>query len=225
MPRAPARPIALLSRVAAGGLIAVLAMVPSPGRAAAHAGLETSVPAASATLEKAPPDIVLDFDEPVEAQIASIQLFDAAADLVVIGEPEASQGDDSIVLADLPNLDDGIYAVVWRVPSVDGHIVDGAFSFRIGTGGPADAGDLLDEVSGGASAATSVDRAANVARLLGFVGLTITVGAGLFAAMSAALLADRRAHTPVVVRRLARARWSARWHRSVCTAPRSSPAR
>jgi copper transport protein len=193
MLRALARPVAPLSRLAAGGLIVVLAMVPSPGRVAAHAGLETSIPAASATLEEAPSDIVLDFDEPVEAQIASIELFDSSADLVIIGEPQASQGDDSIVLARLPRLDDGMYAVVWRVPSVDGHIVDGAFSFRIGTGGPVDPGDLLDQVSGGASAATSVERAADVARLLGFVGLTIVVGAGLFAAMAAATLADRRA--------------------------------
>jgi copper transport protein len=181
-----------LARIAGGLVLAGLMLGGAPGRASAHAGLETSIPAASATLEEAPSDIVLDFDEPVEAEISSIQLFDAAADLVVIGGPEASQGDDSIVLAALPELDDGIYAVVWRVASVDGHIVDGAFSFRIGTGGPTDATDLLDQVSGGASAAPSVGRVADVARLLGFAGLALTVGAGLFAAMAPAALADRR---------------------------------
>jgi copper transport protein len=180
----------LASRVAAIVFMAGLAMAALPGRAAAHAGLATSIPAASATLEEAPADIVLDFDEPVEAQIASIQMFDADAELVVIGEPTASQGDDSIVLAGLPALDDGVYAVVWRVGSDDGHIVNGAFSFRIGTGGPIDTGDLLDEVSGGVSATPGVGRAANVARMLSFVGLALTIGGGLFAAMAASVLAD-----------------------------------
>jgi copper transport protein len=174
--------------------MAGVALGMSPGRVSAHAGLETSIPAASATLEKAPDDIVLDFDEPIDAAIASIQLFDASAELVVTGDPVASQGDDSIVLASVPPLADGIYAVVWRVASVDGHVVDGAFSFQIGTsnGGTAGATDLLDQVASGAAAAPSVGRVANVARLLGFLGLTLTIGAGLYAAMAPSLLADRR---------------------------------
>ena len=169
-----------------------LAVGVSPGTASAHAGLETSIPAASATLDEAPNDIVLDFDEPIDAGISSIQLFDASAQLVVIGEPVPSQGDDSIVLAGLPDLADGIYAVVWRVASVDGHIIDGAFSFQIGTGTTSDVGALLDQVRAGASASPSVGRAANVARLLGFAGLTLTVGAGVYALMAGPLLADRR---------------------------------
>ena len=180
------------ARAGVAVVLAALAMAASPGHASAHAGLVASIPAASATLDEAPSDIVLDFDEPVEAQIASIEVFDANADRVIVGEPAASQGDDSIVLAGLPSLDDGIYAVVWRVGSADGHIVNGAFSFRIETGGSIDAGDLLDQVSGGASASPAVGRAANVARLLGFVGLTVTVGAGMFAAMAASVLADSR---------------------------------
>ncbi|MGD9995294.1 MAG: copper resistance protein CopC [Ilumatobacteraceae bacterium] len=179
--------------------IAALAFATSPGRAAAHAGLESSIPAASATLEETPSDIVLDFDEPIEASISTIELFDADAHRIEIGEPEASVGDDSVVLAPLPDLDDGIYAVVWRIGSADGHIVDGAFSFRIGTGGSGDAGDLIDQVRGGARAAPSVDRAADVARLLGFVGLTALIGSGLFALMSPHSLVQRRSTRLLIV--------------------------
>lgn len=190
------RSLARLGTTIALGVLAIGAL---PGRASAHAGLETSIPAASATLEEAPENIVLDFDEPIEAELSSIELFDSSAERVVIGEPKASSSDDSVVLASLPSLDDGVYAVVWRVASVDGHIVDGAFSFRIGTGGPIDAGDLLDEVSGGAGAAPSVGRAANLARLVGFAGLALAVGAGLFAVMAVPALADRRStHVAVV---------------------------
>ncbi|MCU1359885.1 MAG: uncharacterized protein JWN99_1174 [Ilumatobacteraceae bacterium] len=190
MPRAVRRRTASRFAVMLG--VAALALGIAPGRVSAHAGLETSIPAASATLEEAPDNIVLDFDEPIDASVASIQLFDASAKRVLIGEPTASQGDDSIVLASLPDLDDGIYAVVWRVASVDGHVVDGAFSFEIGTGATTDAGALVDEVKGGASSPPSVGRVADVARLLGFAGLTLTIGAGMYAAMAGSLLADRR---------------------------------
>jgi copper transport protein len=179
-------------RLAIASVIAGLALAASPGHASAHAGLESSIPAASATLEDAPSDIVLDFDEPIEVSIATIELFDGDAQRVVIGEPEASRGDDSVVVASLPDLDDGIYAVVWRVGSSDGHIVDGAFSFRIGTGGSGNADDLVEQVRGGADAGASVDRSADVARLLGFLGLVVVVGAGLFAAMAPVALIDRR---------------------------------
>ncbi|MBI5088686.1 MAG: copper resistance protein CopC [Actinobacteria bacterium] len=186
-------------RLALALVVTGLSLAASPGRAAAHAGLESSIPAASATLQEAPADIVLDFDEPIEASISTIELFDADARSVEVGDPEPSQGDDSIVVAALPDLDEGIYAVVWRVGSADGHIVDGAFSFRIGTGGSGVADDLIDEVRSGAQAGPSVDRTADVARLLGFVGLTVVVGAGLFAAMSPRRLTDRRATSVLLI--------------------------
>jgi copper transport protein len=193
MTRAACRRRSALRRLAVAAGVALAGFAASPGHAFAHAGLESSIPAPSSTLTEAPDSIVLDFDEPVEASIASIQLFDASAEVVVIGQPHAAQGDASVVLADLPDLDDGLYAVVWRAASEDGHVVDGAFSFRIGTGGSGADTSLVDQVRGGAAASPAVDRAADIARLLGFVGLCVVVGAGAFAAMAPPLLADRRA--------------------------------
>lgn len=159
---------------------------------AAHAGLEGTVPAASSVLDESPANIVLDFDEPVEGDLASIELFDGSARPVPIGDAGPSSSDPSIVLAELPELADGLYAVVWRVASIDGHVIDGSFSFQIGTGAPADGSSLLDQVSGGVSAARSVSALWWVARLATYLGLVALLGAGGWAIAGPSHLLETR---------------------------------
>jgi copper transport protein len=150
----------------------------------AHAGLVSSVPAASSVLEEAPESIVLDFDEPLEIDLASIELFDVEARRIPLGTVGGVDGDDSIVSASVPDLDDGIFAVVWRVTSVDGHVVDGSFSFTVGRA-DGNAGDLLDQLATGSGTDPAVSRLALMFRLVGFVGLVVFVGGGLFALQTA----------------------------------------
>ncbi|MFN8020634.1 MAG: copper resistance protein CopC [Acidimicrobiales bacterium] len=156
---------------------ATLALLPAPS-ASAHASLEASVPAPSSVLEEAPDAIVLDFDEPIEAGLSAIQLFDQSERLVDIGATVAADSDASVVTASLPDLDDGIYAVVWRVASADGHVVNGAFGFSIGTAG--DTSGLIDDVRDGATADAAVTRIADISRFVLFIGLVLLVGAGLW---------------------------------------------
>lgn len=167
---------------------AVVLLPASP--VSAHAGLDSSTPAASSVLEAAPDAIVLDFDEAVEATLATISVFDQDRAPVEIGGPEAVGSDASIVTADLPDLDDGVYVVVWRITSVDGHVVDGAFSFQIGTGSDVDAEALLAELGDGAAASTAVERTLSIARLLAYVGLVMVLGAMLWAGMASERLAS-----------------------------------
>lgn len=177
-------------------LVGVLAV--SGGVAHAHAGLDNSIPAASSVLAEGPEAIVLDFDEPVESSLASVRLFDDAAEQVELGSTVAVGGDGSVVSTPVPDLDDGTYAVVWRVTSLDGHVIDGAFSFQIGTEG-GDGGGLIDRVSGTSGADPALVRLADLARLLGFVGMTLLLGAGLFAALAPAKLAQVRATRRLIV--------------------------
>ena len=117
----------------------------------AHAGLEASTPSANSVLEESPTEIVLDFDEAVEADLASISLFDGNSAAIELGAPAAG-ADDTVVQAPVPALDDGVYAVIWRVTSTDGHVIDGAFSFQVGTAVVGDGQQLIDEVRGGVRA-------------------------------------------------------------------------
>ena len=61
------------------GVAVTVAVMAPAGQALAHAGLESSEPSANAVLETGPPNIVLDFNEAVDARISSIELFDQDA--------------------------------------------------------------------------------------------------------------------------------------------------
>jgi len=170
-----------LPRARAARLLFVLAVLAAllagtPGRAGAHAGLLTSTPAANSVLEESPPQIILDFDETVEGSLASIEMYDNNRTPIELGEPSAG-ADDTVVVADVPGLPDGLYAVVWRVTSADGHVVDGAFSFQVGTAAGGDGQALIDEVNGGARAEPAVRVAYGVARFLALAGVIVLIGA------------------------------------------------
>ena len=172
-------------RKAAVGIAVMVAVMAPAGRALAHAALESSAPSANSVLESGPPKILLHFNEAVDAGIASIELFDKDATLIPTGAPERGN-DDSVVQASVPTIGDGVYVVVWRVPSADGHVVDGVFSFQVGSGAGAgvDVGALIDRVSGTASATSTVGRLDTSARLLALIGVIVMLGGGLLAIQS-----------------------------------------
>ena len=156
----------------------VVAMLAGALPAEAHAGLVASTPAASSVLDTSPPAIALDFDENIDVPLTSIQLFDQDGKAIELGPPTEGS-DQSIVEATVPTIGQGTYAVVWRVSSADGHIVDGAFSFQIGTASDVDADTLLDTVLHGARADPAVGRGLGVARFAAFLGAALLLG-GLF---------------------------------------------
>lgn len=183
---------------AIGMVVSVLAIVVlagvvggSPPVAYAHAALESSVPAANSVLETGPPRIVLDFDESTEADLASIALFKDDGAAVELGKPAAG-ADDTIVDVSVPSLDDGVYAVVWRVTSADGHVVDGAFSFQVGTVASGDGQQLIDRVRSGVRSAPSVRWWYGVARFLSLAGAIGLLGGGCWLLQGSVPQASRR---------------------------------
>lgn len=124
-------------RLAAVILLLVLgSIVLAPAeRAAAHAYLERSTPAANAIVSSPPERVQLLFTEPLERTYTGAELYNYRGEVV---SGTSFEFDDqnryaaSLVLpADLPN---GTYSVVWRtLSSADGHPAQGYFSFTIGT--------------------------------------------------------------------------------------------
>jgi copper transport protein len=177
-------------RLAVGATLALAVFAPAQ-QAFAHAGLDASVPSANAVLETGPPNIELDFNEAVDAELANIELYDQNATLVPTGVPERIT-DDTVLQASVPAIGDGVYVVVWRVPSADGHVVDGVFSFQVGVqSGGFDVGALIDKVSGSATASSTVGRLDTASRLLALIGLIVVVGGGLLAMQSADAASNR----------------------------------
>lgn len=163
---------------AGAGLVALvgLALAPAPP-VFAHAGLESTIPEANSVLQQAPPAVVLDFDDNIDTGLASIRLYRGDSSEIELGDP--TQGaDGSIVTVPLPSLGDDVYAVVWHVASADGHVVDGAFSFQVGSTSQGDGSALIESVRRGVRATPSVRWWAGVARFAGYLSATVLIGAG-----------------------------------------------
>jgi copper transport protein len=120
-------------------LAAITVGLALPGLAWAHAYLVKTVPSASGTLNGPPPNVALTYDEAVEPRFALISVTDAAAHPETTAPVRRSPANpDTLVVPLRPNLPEGWYLVVWRAISVDGHPVQGAFTFAIGpNAGPA----------------------------------------------------------------------------------------
>jgi len=153
-----------------------LALALIPGIASAHAILESSSPAPSALLTSSPKEIRLDFDEQVEATLGDVRVYDSEQREVANSKTVRSSSDLSIVTADVPTLQNGVYVVVWRVVSADGHPVTGAFPFEIGTKSTGTSAALLEEVLNQTETTSPLGNPMSVLRLLGFLGLILLIG-------------------------------------------------
>jgi copper transport protein len=126
-------------RIAAAiaAVVGVSAVVPSV--ASAHAYLIRTVPAASGVLDAPPPNVQLTYDEAVEPRFAIISVTNAAGRQETTGSVHRSPANPDVLVVPLrPGLPQGWYLIYWRAISVDGHPVQGAFTYAVGPNpGPA----------------------------------------------------------------------------------------
>jgi hypothetical protein len=118
-----------MSRILASLLCA--AMLAWSGAAAAHAKLVRSKPAAEAELGAAPKAVTLWFNETPEADFSNVKVLDAAGQVIVDGAPVATQDRKALELTLSATLAPGSYTVRYRVIAVDGHVLEGSFTFRV----------------------------------------------------------------------------------------------
>src|SRR4051812_44072217 len=149
-------------------LLALALAALQSGPALAHAMLIESVPGDGERLDRASPELRLQFNEPVSP--VTVRLLDArAAELPGITvEPHG----DTIVLRTAQPLPHGAYFLSYRVTSLDAHVVAATLRFGVGMAPPgAAAGD--DAPSWSAWAAVA-------ARLLLYLTALGAVGLSLF---------------------------------------------
>jgi copper transport protein len=125
-------------RIAIAVAVAAAALA-IPGLASAHAYLIRTQPAASGVLNSAPRQVALTYDEAVEPRFAIISVTDTQAHQETNGPVRRSPANpDTLVVPLRPHLPEGWYLIYWRAISVDGHPVQGAFTYAIGPNpGPA----------------------------------------------------------------------------------------
>ena len=97
----------------------------------AHAFLERADPAVGSTVQASPSEVRIQFTENIEPAVSSIQVFDAVGKEVDKCDLHLDRSDHAMLHVSLPQLGAGIYKVVWRVVSVDTHVTNGNFTFRV----------------------------------------------------------------------------------------------
>src|SRR5207253_3277122 len=127
-----------LCRLVVSLAVAALLAAVAPAAAWAHAALLHTSPSASVITNSAPARVLLTYSEAVEPRFAIVSVTDAAGHQVTTAPPTRSAADPDTLVVPLRRTGQGWYLVYWRVISVDGHPVRGAFTFAVGpTPGPA----------------------------------------------------------------------------------------
>jgi copper transport protein len=151
-------------------LLVAIVTLALPSAAYGHASLVRSDPRDGAVIATAPQTVRFTFDDDVRAQ-SGIKAVRNGGGSVLGGKPRVVGG-RVLVVPLRAGLGDGDYTVLWRVLSDDGHTLEGAIAFGVGTGRPPP------------SAALSVDNGPRardvVSRWLFFAGLLTAVGTAFF---------------------------------------------
>ena len=119
--RNPAR--LLISAATAAALLAV------PASALAHVELMSSSPAAGDNLDAAPTEVTVTFDDELDPDKSSFAVTDADGSEVGSGEVDLTVADRNVLSGSVTIAEPGVYTVSYAVAGIDGHVVEGTFSF------------------------------------------------------------------------------------------------
>ena len=162
----------MTGRVRAAVAVAAVALaLVVTAAASAHAYLIKTVPAASVILSSSPRSVQLTYDEAVEPRFAIVSVTDVHAHQETTGPVTRSPSDPDTLVVPLKHVGEGWYLVYWRAISVDGHPVQGAFTFAVGpNAGPAPQ-FTIPHIVGTATATPLV-----IAKWLAFLSVMIAIG-------------------------------------------------
>lgn len=175
----------------AAGLVALISFA-TPGAASAHAILDSSNPAASTVVAQSPAEIRLDFSEHIESSLLKVRLFNAEQKEIALQPAELLDIDQSIVMTPIPDLVDGVYVVVWRVVSADGHPVSGAFPFEVGSKSSGAGNELLTKILNSIDSESPLGNPLAAARFVSLISLIVLLGLVVFT-WGSSLLNTRKA--------------------------------
>ena len=99
--------------------------------AGAHAFLERADPRVGSTVRTSPAQMRLWFTERLEPAFSSVQVVNEAGQRVDKGDSQVDAATPKQLRISLSPLPPGTYKVIWRVLSVDTHITEGSFTFRV----------------------------------------------------------------------------------------------
>jgi copper resistance protein C len=106
-------------------------VVVGTGVALGHSGLQRAEPPVESTLKRPPTEVKLYFSERLEPAYSTVHVEDGKGARVDRDDSHVDRSNPLLMRVTLTPLEPGTYTVVWRVLSVDSHITQGRFKFRI----------------------------------------------------------------------------------------------
>jgi copper resistance protein C len=113
------------------GVLTVLALLGLVSAAAAHGVLERTEPRGGSTLKAAPSAVRLHFTGAIEPAYSRVQVVNGGGQRVDLGDSSVDAANRALLRVSLPALPPGRYTVAWRVLSIDSHVTEGEFTFRV----------------------------------------------------------------------------------------------
>jgi len=99
--------------------------------AGAHAFLDRADPRVGSTVKTPPGQVRIWFTERLEPAFSSVRVVNEAGERIDRGNSQVDPSDLTLLRVSLPPLPPGAYKVIWRVLSVDSHVTEGDFTFRV----------------------------------------------------------------------------------------------
>lgn len=116
---------------AARAAVALAALLLGAGAAWGHAFLERAEPRVGSTIKSPPSQVRAWFTQSLEPAFSTLEVFNQSGDRVDQGPAKADGVNPTMLQVPLKPLGPGTYRVKWRVLSVDTHVTEGDFTFRV----------------------------------------------------------------------------------------------
>jgi methionine-rich copper-binding protein CopC len=101
------------------------------GLALAHSGLQRAEPPVESKLKRPPSEVKVYFTERLEPAYSTVRVIDDHGAQVDRQDSYVDASNPVLLRTTLMPLEHGAYTVIWRVLSVDGHVTEGRFTFRV----------------------------------------------------------------------------------------------
>jgi methionine-rich copper-binding protein CopC len=117
-----------------GAAVAVTTLLLGAGVAWSHAFLERAEPRVGSTVKSPPSQVRAWFTEALEPAFSTLEVVNQSGDRVDRGPARVDVASPALLQVPLKPLGPGTYRVKWRVLSVDTHVTEGDYTFRVGEG-------------------------------------------------------------------------------------------
>jgi len=116
-------------------MLVAAALLLGAGAAWGHAFLDRAEPRVGSTVKSPPSQIRAWFTQDLEPAFSTLEVTNQRGERVDQGPAKVPASSPALLQVPLKPLSPGTYRVKWRVLSVDTHVTEGDFTFRV-EGGP-----------------------------------------------------------------------------------------